>query len=448
MKYWPNHTEIVNDNINVNNVIAAIKSPDVMAEVVDRLDLDVSYTTQGTFYDKTLYGKSLPVKVVFRDLGNDDTASLHISLNGKGGVKMSDFVKNGKPQHSPDLTCNVGQTVSTPLGRLTLERQANYASAVADNDEIDVTKTTNRAATGRFTGGLTVEIGDKKSTILDLSYKDVSGRRAEDILNAVIDIYNKVWMKNRNEVAAGATRFLDERLAIIERELDEVDTDISKYKSDNLLPDIKKAYSLSMERSDKNSAMMLELNTQLSVAGYVRDFIAARANTNQLIPANVGLDNDKIDALVDKYNALQLERNQLIANSGAGNPLIKDMDKSLAQLRRSVLNSINNLMVSLSTHISHLERRAEDQHRHINQPHAGKGSAVSGAPAEGERGPLPFPFTEKRGKPAVAIVQRRQHPNHKVAHREQRSARPEEGHDNARSPGNRPCLAHGRGVFA
>ena len=343
------------DNINVNNVIAAIKSPDVMAEVVDRLDLDVSYTTQGTFYDKTLYGKSLPVKVVFRDLGNDDTASLHISLNGKGGVKMSDFVKNGKPQHLPDLTCNVGQTVSTPLGRLTLERQANYASAVADNDEIDVTKTTNRAATGRFTGGLTVEIGDKKSTILDLSYKDVSGRRAEDILNAVIDIYNKVWMKNRNEVAAGATRFLDERLAIIERELDEVDTDISKYKSDNLLPDIKKAYSLSMERSDKNSAMMLELNTQLSVAGYVRDFIAARANTNQLIPANVGLDNDKIDALVDKYNALQLERNQLIANSGAGNPLIKDMDKSLAQLRRSVLNSINNLMVSLSTHISHLQ---------------------------------------------------------------------------------------------
>ena len=67
------------DNINVNNVIAAIKSPDVMAEVVDRLDLDVSYTTQGTFYDKTLYGKSLPVKVVFRDLGNDDTASFHIS---------------------------------------------------------------------------------------------------------------------------------------------------------------------------------------------------------------------------------------------------------------------------------------------------------------------------------------------------------------------------------
>ena len=343
------------DNTNVNNVIAAIKSPDVMLEVVGLLDLDVSYTTSGMFYDNTLYGKSLPVKVVFRDLDEDDAAALHLSLDGRGGVKMSGFVKNGKELHSPDLTCNVGQTVNTPLGRLTIKSTSHYSGVSPDNDEIDVRKTAKRAAANRFLGGLSVEIGDKKSTILDLSYRDVSGERAEDILSAVIDIYNKVWMKNRNEVTAGATRFLDERLAIIERELDSVDTDISKYKSDNLLPDIEKAYSLSMERADKNSAILLGLNTQLSVAGYIRDFIAARANTNQLIPVNVGLDNDKIDALIDKYNALQLERNKLVANSGEGNPLIKDMDSQLAQMRRSVLNSLNNLMVSLSTHIGHLQ---------------------------------------------------------------------------------------------
>ena len=45
------------DNTNASNVIAAIKSPDVMLEVVNRLGLYVSYTTRGTFYDKTLYGK-------------------------------------------------------------------------------------------------------------------------------------------------------------------------------------------------------------------------------------------------------------------------------------------------------------------------------------------------------------------------------------------------------
>ena len=343
------------DNTNVNNVIAAIKSPDVMSEVVDRLGLDVSYTTRGTFYDKTLYGKTLPVKVVFRDIPKDETASLHIRLKKDGSIKMSEFVKNGKPQNSYDLTCHVGQTVNTPLGRLTIERQPHYPSAVADNDEIDVRKSDNASATGRFLGGLSVEIGDKKSTILDLSYNDVSGKRAEDILTAVIDIYNKVWMKNRNEVSAGATKFLDERLAIIERELDNVDNDISRYKSKNLLPDVEKAYSLSMERADKNSAILLDLNTKLSVAGYIRDYITNRANTNQLLPANMGLDDGKTDGLIDKYNALQLERNSLMANGGKNNPLVKDIDKALNQLRRSVISSINNMIVSLSTRIGHIQ---------------------------------------------------------------------------------------------
>lgn len=343
------------DNTNVNNVIAAIKSPDVMSEVVDRLGLDVSYTTRGTFYDKTLYGKTLPVKVVFRDIPKDETASLHIRLKKNGSIKMSEFVKNGKPQNSYDLTCNVGQTVNTPVGRLTIERQPHYPSAVADNDEIDVLKSDNASATGRFLGGLSVEIGDKKSTILDLSYNDVSGKRAEDILSAVIDIYNKVWMKNRNEVSAGATKFLDERLAIIERELDNVDNDISRYKSKNLLPDVEKAYSLSMERADKNSAILLDLNTKLSVAGYIRDYITNRANTNQLLPANMGLDDGKTDGLIDKYNALQLERNSLMANGGKNNPLVKDIDKALNQLRRSVISSINNMIVSLSTRIGHIQ---------------------------------------------------------------------------------------------
>lgn len=343
------------DNTNVNNVIAAIKSPDVMSEVVDRLGLDVSYTTRGTFYDKTLYGKTLPVKVVFRDIPKDETASLHIRLKKDGSIKMSEFVKNGKPQNSYDLTCHVGQTVNTPLGRLTIERQPHYPSAVADNDEIDVLKSDNASATGRFLGGLSVEIGDKKSTILDLSYNDVSGKRAEDILSAVIDIYNKVWMKNRNEVSAGATKFLDERLAIIERELDNVDNDISRYKSKNLLPDVEKAYSLSMERADKNSAILLDLNTKLSVAGYIRDYITNRANTNQLLPANMGLDDSKTDGLIDKYNALQLERNSLMANGGKNNPLVKDIDKALNQLRRSVTSSINNMIVSLSTRIGHIQ---------------------------------------------------------------------------------------------
>lgn len=84
------------DKANVNNVIAAIQSPDVMREVVATLGIDVSYTSPGTFYDATLYGKTLPVTVKFRDIDEDETASMTLKLLGDGNVEMAGFAKTAR----------------------------------------------------------------------------------------------------------------------------------------------------------------------------------------------------------------------------------------------------------------------------------------------------------------------------------------------------------------
>lgn len=345
----------VADKTNVNNVTAAIQSPDVMSEVVSKLGIDVSYTSPATFYNPTLYGKTLPVKVLFLDVPSDESASLHLQLNDDGTVELSDFNRSGKTDNSETLKCRVGQTVHTPVGILSIIPTKYYASAIKNNKDIYVKKSDNGSATQRFLGGLSVSIEDKKSTILNLSYTDVSTTRAEDILGAVINIYNDVWKKNRNALSVNTSKFIDERLSIIERELDTVDTDISSYKSKNLMPDIEKSYNLSMDRADKNSAELLDLNTRLSVARYIRDYLIDKSNTNQLIPVDLGIDNDNIEKQISDYNTIQLERNTMVANSGRQNPLVKDMDKSLSQIRRSVIYSIDNLIVSLSTGISHLQ---------------------------------------------------------------------------------------------
>lgn len=354
------------DKANVNNVIAAIQSPDVMREVVSTLGIDVSYTSPGTFYDKTLYGKTLPVTVKFRDIGDDETASLNLKFEDGGNVRMAGFTKNGELLYSEPLMCRVGQTVHTPLGILTIAPTDHYREAAGKGLRIDVRKSDLNSATGRFLGGLSVEIADKKSTILSLSYSDLSTARAEDILNAVIDTYNDVWVKNRSRVSNSTSRFIDERLAIIERELGNVDADIANYKSKNLVPDVEMAYTLSMERADKNSATLLDLNTRLSVARYIRDYIVDKANTNQLIPVDLGLDNDKIDEQIKNFNAIQLERNQMIANSGRQNPLVHDMDKQLAQIRRAIIYSMDNMMMSLSTRISHLQNDEQKTNTNIS----------------------------------------------------------------------------------
>ena len=350
---------------NVNNVIAAIQSPDVMTEVVKKLGIDVTYTSPGTFYDATLYGHSLPVTVEFHDVEYDETASISLKLLDNGNVEMSGFTKNGDAADSEPLTCHVGQTVHTPIGIVSI-KPTKYFDDAQKNRHINVRKSDLNSATGHFLHGLTVEQAGKNSTILNLSYTDVSTKRAEDILSAVIDIYNDVWVKNRSRVSDSTSKFIDERLAKIERELGLVDTDIANYKSKNLVPDVEMAYTLSMERADKNSAILLDLNTRLSVAKYIRGYIVDKANTNQLIPVDLGLDNDKIDEQIRTFNDLQLERNKIITNSSKQNPLVADMDKSLAQIRRAIIYSMDNMIMSLSTRISHLQNDEQKTNTNIS----------------------------------------------------------------------------------
>lgn len=141
------------DKANVNNVIAAIQSPDVMSEVVRKLGIDIVYTAPGAFYDATLYGKTLPVTVMFHDVAKDETASLSLKFLGDGNVEMSDFVRNGEVIDSETLQCRLGQTVHTPVGILTIKPTEHHAAAVKRNRRVNVRKRISTPPQGIFSVG-------------------------------------------------------------------------------------------------------------------------------------------------------------------------------------------------------------------------------------------------------------------------------------------------------
>ena len=80
---------------------------------------------------------------------------------------------------------------------------------------------------------LSISLNSKESTVVDLSIKDESPKKAEDILNTLITVYNEQWVQDRNLVAESTSQFISERLAVIEADLGHVDNNISSYKSRN-----------------------------------------------------------------------------------------------------------------------------------------------------------------------------------------------------------------------
>lgn len=346
--------DIFRTSTNISNEMLSMQSPAVMYEVVKRLHLDVNYTTDGRFYNPVIYGSDNPYEVSFFDLGDSESASFTIRPEKDGRVKLTDFTRNGKDADG-DATTALSDTVQSPLGRLIVSARPGSTAAPLT---VYVSRTDLQSATTGYSSRLTVALNDEKSTVVNLTLQDVCTQRAEDVLNTLISVYNENWVKDKNQIAVSTSMFINERLGVIERELGNVDEDISSYKSENLLPDVQAAASMYMTESSETNAKIQALNTQLSMTRYIRSYLTGTASRNQLLPANSGIENSGIEKQISEYNTMQLRRNDLVANSSENNPLVVDMDHSLRSLRDAIIRTLDNYVTTLNTQLRALQQSA------------------------------------------------------------------------------------------
>lgn len=329
----------------VQNEIIAMRSPQVISDVVKRLKLYMGYSKDGRFHKETLYGWNLPVEVILDDPEKEQWSSFTLELKDDGTIKLFDF-STGK---SKEIQAKLNERVSTPVGDLTIIPTTSYQS---QNTKIYVTHGFVSSTTAECTSKLSVSRRGDKSSVIDLSYIDVSTQRAEDFLNTLIKVYSEYWVNDRNQIALSTNKFISERIAVIEKELGNVDSDISTYKSQNLIPNLPGNIGQNMSEAASANKETLELSTQLSMVEFLKTYLAEHPDLTMLIPAVSGIDAGVIEGQISNYNSLVLERNSLLAHSSEVNPLVVEKDEQLKVLRDAINSTISNQIEALKTKLN------------------------------------------------------------------------------------------------
>ena len=340
----------VQTNVNVNNEIINFQSPDLMCEVVKRLGIDTEYKEKDLRYDRTLYGDRLPLRLEFLDLPDNGAASLTLKPAGEGQYTLTDFVlPQDKSQKKQTVSAALKDTVATPLGRIVLHEPA-YANVPVPESSILVTKRSPYAAARGILGRLSVALSSRDATVINLSLQDVNVQRATEILNMMINVYNEIWIKDKNQISTATNEFIADRLRIIEEELGDVDRTISSFRSEHRIPDAAASVGLDMQLSAEAGRDIQALNNQLSIARYLAAYI--RDARGSLLPSNAGLSEPGIQAQINQFNTTQLQRNRLAESSSERNVLVQDLDRQLDAQRSNILSSIDNYTVSLETQLA------------------------------------------------------------------------------------------------
>lgn len=346
---------LIKSATNINNEMLTISAPVMMEETARRLHLDLQLSVEKSLHKEPLYNDA-PISLSFpSELPEDYDFSFQIELTDNGKAKLSNFVVKGNNVADQNITVDLGRIISTPAGKLQINKTPSWNPSFI-GQTIYVSKMPLKAVGGLYSSRLGVALSDKESTVLNLTLTDEIPDRAKDILLTLVDVYNEKWVQDKNRIAESTSKFISERLAAITSELGDVDSRISDYKSENLLPDIQASLAKDMAQSSKNYDNLLQLTNQLSMAKYLRNHMASNKGKNELMPSNTGIDESGVENLISEYNKLMLNRISYVENSSENSPTVKDIDRQLASQRTAILRTLDNAIAQIGQQIAGLER--------------------------------------------------------------------------------------------
>ena len=185
--------------------------------------------------------------------------------------------------------------------------------------------------------------------------------KAELVLNTMVDLYNQMSVEDKNQVGIKTDEFIESRLEGIKKELDEVDRLEEIYKKDKQITDIETQADIFVNAKSLNDQEILKKTTMLSVVNYMITNIKEQNEDFDLLPSSIGIeDNVQLSASVANYNQVLLERNRLLRTSSKNNPVVKNLNIELLNLRENIKESLINSKKQLEIGLASLKSKEKE----------------------------------------------------------------------------------------
>lgn len=345
---------------NFDNEVEIIQSRTLLKEVVNALNLNITYTEKRSFgYPMQLY-KNTPVQVwMSPDEADKLTSSLQLQLEctpeGKVQVNTA-FSHNGKEQTLSKHFDQLPGVLVTPVGTITLS--SKDSTSIQEAHTIYATIISPTVAAANCKAHLSADPVSKVTTIVRLNYNDTNVDRGMDFLNTLVALYNRDANDDKNEVASRTAEFIDTRIQIINQELGSTENQLATYKQKAGLTDLSSDAQLTLQGNAEYTQKQAENATQLRLVQFLKEYIDNPANQMEVIPANIGLTDNALATVIGQYNEMLTERKRLLRTSSESNPAVVNLDASIQATRKNVQTSVSSVLKGLEITRNDLEHQA------------------------------------------------------------------------------------------
>lgn len=364
---------IISNSNGIDNEMEILKSRTLAQQTVYDLKLYVNYRHEGKLKDHILYGD----QEVNIDMDLEHLKKLNAPMNlkitregrnyhvtGSYNVPIDNNTFNPEAVNIDKTFSALPATIGTRVGVVRFTQNGNYM--LRDGESLKATMIAPEIAAGKYVGNLNVTESSKTTTIVDLVLNDEIPQRAIDYLKQLAIVYNRQANEDKNEIAVRTEQFINQRLEKINAELGSTEGQLENYKKRNNMVELKTNATQAVANADQYAQKLSEANTQVALLDELTKYMNEPSNRHQPIPSNVGLSDASATSLINEYNKIALQRNQLLHSASENSPTVTPLTAQLDDLNSSIKRAMTQARAGLKIQRNSIAAQAGKYEGQIN----------------------------------------------------------------------------------